>query len=418
MTSPATNPPEAAEPHRPGPSGVAGIVAPQPKLTLAIRGRVVLCDDDENLLRALARTLERAGHHVTRLNDGRSACEQIAALDPRDVDVVVTDISMPGADGLEVMRASHKLDPDLPVLLMTGMPTVETAVQALERGAYRYLLKPVDPDVLLQAVEQAVDVRQSVRSLMPDTRPGFTPPSSRVRAELAGRFDAALEGLWMAFQPIVHWSQKRVHAYEALVRTEEPSLARPDNFFNAAEQLHRVQELGRTIRRAVARSAPQAPAGSLIFVNLHASDLADEELYAADAPLACLANRIVFEITERASLERLKDIQDRIATLRSLGYRIAVDDLGAGYAALSSLASLQPEVVKLDMSLVRGVDSEPIKQRLVASLQTLGAPLGITVVAEGVETEAERDTLVNIGCDLFQGYLFAKPGRNFPAVNW
>ena len=95
-----------------------------------------------------------------------------------------------------------------------------------------------------------------------------------------------------------------------------------------------------------------------------------------------------------------------------------MDDLGAGYAALSSLASIQPEVVKLDMSLVRGVDQQPIKRRLVASLQTLGEPLGITVVAEGVETIAERDTLVAIGCDLFQGFLFAKPQRGFPAVTF
>jgi EAL domain-containing protein (putative c-di-GMP-specific phosphodiesterase class I)/CheY-like chemotaxis protein len=389
-----------------------------PILNVGVRGRVVMCDDDDNLLRALARTLERAGHDVLRVSDGRKACELVATLDPRDVDVVVTDITMPGADGLEVMRAAHKLDPDLPVLLMTGMPTVETAVQALERGAYRYLLKPVDPEVLLQAVAQAVDVRQGVRSLMADTRPGLTPPSSRVRQELSGRFDVALDRLWMAFQPIVCWSQRRVHAYEALVRTEEPTLVRPDHFFSAAEQLHRVQELGRTIRRSVARCVHQAPEDALIFVNLHASDLADEELYAPNAPLAPMASRIVFEITERASLERLKDIQERIASLRSLGYRIAVDDLGAGYAALSSLASLQPEVVKLDMSLVRDVDKQPIKQRLVASLQTLGGPLGITVIAEGVETVAERDTLLSIGCDLFQGYLFAKPARSFPPVNW
>jgi EAL domain-containing protein (putative c-di-GMP-specific phosphodiesterase class I)/CheY-like chemotaxis protein len=418
MSAPATIPPQPPETARTG-QVVPGPAAPvAAKAKLAVRGRIVVADDDENLLRAIARTLERAGHQVLRLKDGRSACEHIAGMDPRNVDVVVTDISMPGADGLDVMRAAHRLDPDLPVLLMTGMPTVETAVQALERGAYRYLLKPVDPEVLLQAVEQAVDVRNSVRSLMPETRPGFTPPSSRVRAELASRFEMALEHLWMAFQPIVHWSQKRVHAYEALVRTDEPTLARPDAFFSAAEQLHRVQELGRAIRREVARSAPHAPDGSLIFVNLHANDLTDEDLYAPNAPLAAISNRIVFEITERASLEGLKDIQARIATLRSLGYRIAVDDLGAGYAALSSLASLQPEVVKLDMSLVRDVDQEPIKQRLVASLQTLGAPLGITVIAEGVETMAERDTLVEIGCDLFQGYLFAQPGRDFPDVVW
>jgi EAL domain-containing protein (putative c-di-GMP-specific phosphodiesterase class I)/CheY-like chemotaxis protein len=386
--------------------------------SIATRGRIVIADDDADLLRALSRTLERAGHDVVKLPDGPRACEHIAALDPNDVDVVLTDISMPGCDGLEVMRVAHKLDPDLPVLFMTGMPTVETAVQALEFGAYRYLLKPVDPEVLLQAVAQAVEVRHSVRALLPDTRPGLSPPSSRVRAELSGRLDSALDKLWMAFQPIVNWTEKRVLAYEALVRTDEPSLARPDHFFSAAEQLHRVQELGRTIRRSVAATAVNLPADTELFINLHANDLTDDELYAENAPLAPFAARIVFEITERASLEKMKDIQERMAALRARGYRIAVDDLGAGYAGLSSLASLQPEVVKLDMSLVRGVDQQPIKQRLVAALQTLGGSLGIRVVAEGVETVAERDTLVGIGCDLFQGYLFAKPGRPFPAANW
>jgi EAL domain-containing protein (putative c-di-GMP-specific phosphodiesterase class I)/CheY-like chemotaxis protein len=410
ISSPALSEPPRTAPPLPLGSGT------RPAIT--IRGRIVLADDDADLLRALARTLERAGHDVVRLPDGARACDHIARLDPRDVDVVVTDISMPGADGLEVMRAAHKLDPDLPVLFMTGMPTVETAVQALESGAYRYLLKPVDPEVLLQAVAQAVEVRHSVRALMPDTRPGLTPPSSRVRAELSGRFDSALDQLWMAFQPIVCWSERRVHAYEALVRTDEKSLARPDHFFSAAEQLHRVQELGRTIRRAVARAAVDAPSDALLFVNLHANDLTDDELFSASAPLAVFAERIVFEITERTSLEKMSDLQERIAALRNRGYRIAVDDLGAGYAGLSSLASLQPEVVKLDMSLVRGVDQQPIKQRLVASLQTLSGPLGIRVVAEGVETQAERDTLVAIGCDLFQGYLFAKPARQFPTVNW
>src|SRR6188768_3981560 len=196
------SPPRASEPPRVGVLPGVGSVRP----SIAIRGRVVLADDDADLLRALSRTLERAGHEVSRLPDGQRACDHIARLDPRDVDVVVTDITMPGADGLEVTRAAHKLDPDLPVLFMTGMPTVETAVQALECGAYRYLLKPVDPDVLLQAVAQAVEVRHSVRALMPDTRPGLNPPSSRVRAELSGRFDSALQRLWMAFQPIVCWS--------------------------------------------------------------------------------------------------------------------------------------------------------------------------------------------------------------------
>jgi len=378
----------------------------------------MIADDDDNLLRALCRTLERAGHDVIRIADGGAACEHLGMLDPADVDAVVTDITMPGANGLEVMRSAHKLDPDLPVLLMTGLPTVETAVQALERGAFRYLLKPVDPDVLVQAVAQAVEVRHGLRAAVPDTRPGMSPPSSRARVELGSRFDLGLKRLFMAFQPIVSWHGKTVHAYEALVRTDEPTLARPENFFHAAEQLHRVHDLGRRIRHSVAEAMTHVPPDAQIFVNLHAADLADETLFSGTSALAPFSSRIVFEITERASLERVKDIKERVAALRGLGYRIAVDDLGAGYAGLSSLASLQPEVVKLDMSLVRDVDKEPIKQRLVASLQTLGGPLGITMVAEGVETIAERDALVAIGCDLFQGYLFAPPTRTFSSVTF
>jgi EAL domain-containing protein (putative c-di-GMP-specific phosphodiesterase class I) len=403
---------------RPAPQGLPSLGNARAELKISVRGRIVLVDDDDNLLRAFGRTLERAGHDVTRVGDGRAACELMANIDINEVDVVITDLSMPGAGGLDVMRAAHRLDPDLPVLLMTGLPSVETAVQALERGAFRYLLKPIEPDALREAVDRAVEMRQSSRSRANDTAAASSVPSSRARMELASRFDNAIEKLWMAFQPIVSFSQKRIHAYEALVRTDEATLVRPDDFFNAAEQLGRVRELGRTIRSAVAAAIPDAPEGALIFVNLHASDLADDELYSASSPLAPFAQRVVYEITERASLERFRDIQDRVASLRSHGYRVAVDDLGAGYAALSSLASLQPEVVKLDMSLVRGVDQQPIKRRLVASLQTLGEPLGITVIAEGVETIAERDTLVAVGCDLFQGYLFAKPQHGFPTVTF
>jgi EAL domain-containing protein (putative c-di-GMP-specific phosphodiesterase class I) len=384
---------------------------------LTLRGRIVLVDDDDTLLRAYGRTLERAGYDVTRVGDGRAACELLAGLDIKQIDAVVTDLSMPGAGGLDVMQAAHRLDPDLPVLLMTGLPTVETAVKALEGGAFRYLLKPMEADALQEAVESAVELREARRTRTPDEA-GAQTPSSRARIELAARFGAALRHLWMAYQPIVSFSEKRIHAYEALVRTDEASLARPEHLFDAAEQLDRVQELGRLIRATVAQSISQAPDDALVFLNLHASDLADDDLFSASSPLAPHARRVVFEVTERASLERFRDIHDRVAALRAHGYRIAVDDLGAGYAALSSLASLQPEVVKLDMSLVRGVDRQPIKRRLVASLQTLGEPLGITVIAEGVETASERDTLVEIGCDLFQGYLFARPGRGFPGVRF
>jgi EAL domain-containing protein (putative c-di-GMP-specific phosphodiesterase class I) len=99
--------------------------------------------------------------------------------------------------------------------------------------------------------------------------------------------------------------------------------------------------------------------------------------------------------------------------LRAMGFRLAVDDLGAGYAGLATFSQLQPEIVKLDMSLVRRLDENPTKLAVVRSMRQLCTDLHIDVVAEGVESPAERDALVAAGCPLLQGYLFGRPEAAF-----
>jgi EAL domain-containing protein (putative c-di-GMP-specific phosphodiesterase class I) len=101
-----------------------------------------------------------------------------------------------------------------------------------------------------------------------------------------------------------------------------------------------------------------------------------------------------------------------------MGYRIAVDDLGAGYAGLTSLVELDPDVVKLDMALIRDIDRDPRKRRVVASLVRLCTELDRLVIAEGVERQGELEVLRELGCDLIQGYLLARPGPPFPEVRW
>jgi len=234
------------------------------------------------------------------------------------------------------------------------------------------------------------------------------------RAGLEARFTSAVEKLWVAAQPIVSWSGRTTFAYETLLRTDEPTLRSPLDFFDAAERLGRAAELGRIIRRHVAvLLAGERPPGHM-FVNLHPADLEDPELYADDGALTPYAGQVVLEITERAALDGIHELSTRVTRLRALGYRIAIDDLGAGYAGLTSFAQLEPEVVKVDMSLVRGIDSSPVKQKLVRSIIALCTELGIQLVAEGIETPAERDALIALGGDLCQGYLFARPGRGFP----
>ncbi len=212
----------------------------------------------------------------------------------------------------------------------------------------------------------------------------------------------------------MRWSDRSVFGYEALVRSDEASLNSPGLLFDAAERLGRVHEVGRAVRRAVAEVMAGAPAETMMFLNLHAADLNDETLYGAGAPLTAYASNVVLEITERTSLSRVNDVRSCVSRLRSLGFRIAVDDLGAGYAGLSSFSQLEPDVAKLDMSLVRGIDVSPRKASIVRSMLTVcQRELGTYVVCEGVETESERDTLTELGADLLQGYLFARPQRGF-----
>jgi EAL domain-containing protein (putative c-di-GMP-specific phosphodiesterase class I)/ActR/RegA family two-component response regulator len=377
-------------------------------------GRVLLVDDEESVRRALCRALQVDGQEVVTAGNGQEASEWLG--EASNLDVVVSDISMPRMNGLELLRAVRKRDPDLPVLLVTANPDLGTALEAIDQGVYKYLPKPVDIGVLRDNVWRAVTLRRLTRLKREAlTMLGRDELASEVRSALEASLERALATMWMAYQPIVSVRTGRVYGYEALMRSSEPAMPNPGAILDAAEQLGRLKELGRKVRSLAPRPMTGAGDGRL-FVNLHPADLADEALFDGDSPLGRMASRVVLEITERTTLDRLPDIRDRLARLRALGFTLAVDDLGAGYAGLTSFATLEPEIIKLDMTLVRDIDSSAVKRTVVDKMIALAHELKVMVVAEGVETVGERDVLVSSGCDLVQGYLFAKPGRPFPAL--
>lgn len=376
------------------------------------RGHVLVVDDDPLATRAYARQLGAAGYDVAVANSARAA-ERLC--DNEVFDVVVSDVALTETDGLMLLASLRQRDEDLPVILLTKAPALESAVRALDYGAFRYLVKPVGVNTLSDAVALAVSAhgvararKQALAARQVTERRGLD------RAGLEKRFASALSTMWVAQQPIISWSKRRVFAHEALVRNDEPSLRSPLDLFDAAERLGRLHQLGRAIRVEIAAGVKATPPPGLMFVNLHPSDLADDALYDESAPLRPFAGQIIFEITERATLDSIADLPERMARLRTLGYRIALDDLGAGYSGLSSFTQLEPDVVKVDMSLIRGIEGSAMKQRLVGSVVALCSELGILIVGEGIETAGERDALVGLGGDLCQGYLFARPGRGFP----
>jgi EAL domain-containing protein (putative c-di-GMP-specific phosphodiesterase class I) len=380
----------------------------------ALKGRVLIAEDDEAIRHAYTRTLESVGHEVVGASDGKAAI----ALVGHPFDVILTDISMPGASGVDLLREIRRHDLDVPVIMVTGNPEVASAIAAVENGALGYLVKPVRLAELLEAVQRALRLHQMAKLKREAVEMmGKLKMQVGDRAGLETRFQSSLGRLWLALQPIVRCSTKEIFAFEALMRSDEPTLAMPLALLDAAERLGRQPELSARLRD-LAAEVTHRPGVPRLFVNLHPLDLLDDSIFSLEAPLSRVAKSVVLEITERASLDEVKDVRARVQRLRALGFEIAVDDLGSGYAGLNSFAQLEPEFVKLDMTLVRDVDQRPTQRRLIGSMVSLCKDLGIGVIAEGIETAAERDVLLELGCDLLQGYYFARPARELPAVKW
>jgi len=378
----------------------------------ATKPRVLIVDDDDAVLRAHARILAAKGYTVSSAASGAAAMQ---AMQDDAFEVILSDVDMPGMNGIQLLERVRAYDVDVPVVLMTGNPSTGTAIQALERGALRYLLKPIDLSELVKVMDDAVRLHSLAKAKRQALElAGGVDRFVGDQAGLAASFTRCLESLYMAFQPVVSWGQRSTFAYEALLRSREPTLPHPGAVIDAAERLGRVHELGRKVRLKSIESMHLLPDNALLFLNLHPCDLLDEQLFASDTPLSQVAHRVVLEITERAPLQGMTDVPARVASLRALGFRIALDDLGAGYAGLTSFTLLEPNIVKLDMALVRDLHREPMKQTLVRTMVAMCKELGMVVLGEGIENSAERDELARAGCDLMQGYLFARPGDPFP----
>jgi diguanylate cyclase (GGDEF)-like protein len=218
------------------------------------------------------------------------------------------------------------------------------------------------------------------------------------------------------YQPIVHGENAQPYAYEALCRPQHDAFPHPGVLFDTAERAGRVKELGRACRQVSTEPLFDLHPDKSLFLNLHPLELNAELVDEALENLADVAKRVVFEITESAEISDYKHQRSLIERLQEAGFRVAVDDLGAGYAGLNSLALLKPDFVKLDMALVRGIESNNSVARLIQHIIDFTSGEGMLVVAEGVETAKERDVVAELGCPLMQGYFFAKPGPPFPEV--
>lgn len=373
----------------------------------ADRPRVLAVDDDADALLFFTACLEGAGIDAATAESGERALEMIEG---GGFDAVLTDVQMPGGmSGTDLLLRVREKDPDLPVVLVTGAPEEDLPRGTMELAPGGLLLKPVDVDRLVRAVFRAVRFCRLARVARREARREPEPrPVHVAGADPTPALDRALSTLYLAWQPIVSSADGTVRGRETFVRTLEPTLSAPVAFFAAARDHGRVVDLGRAVRRAAAADAASFP-GQLAWVNVDVAELFDDALVDAASPLAPIARSVVLEVSQSTVLGAPDGVVARLRELRRLGFRIAVDDFGSVNVDLAGLARVEPDVVKLDLPLIRGLDADAALQRQLRWLVKALHVEGVEIVAEGVETPGERHAAVDFGVDFLQGFLFGRP---------
>jgi EAL domain-containing protein (putative c-di-GMP-specific phosphodiesterase class I)/DNA-binding response OmpR family regulator len=262
---------------------------------------------------------------------------------------------------------------------------------------------------LLEAIERATRGIQQERSEV----------QHRLSAELERVISEAQ--ITCVYQPIVSLGDYTVIGYELLARGPlQSELHRPDALFEVARAENRVPELDRLCRMVAARGSATLPAKCLRFINMEPIDLFSRSRgdisvqEFIDATPEELRGRTVMEITENSVIDDFAHMRHIVDRLRDQGFRIAIDDAGAGYSGLQTMVEIEPDFIKLDMSLTRHLDRSVVKQKLIGTLRDFCRQADIALVAEGIETQAQLDALLALGITYGQGFLFARPGSPYP----
>ena len=210
----------------------------------------------------------------------------------------------------------------------------------------------------------------------------------------------------LELQPILDLADRQPVGFEALARFYAPPQRAPDVWFHTAASLGLGEALERLAVRAALDLLDDLPDDTTISINVSPEIAVSDVLFDLVAPVA---ERLILEVTEHALVDDYDKLRTALARLRALGARVAIDDVGAGFATLSHILSLCPDIVKLDVSLVRNIDSDPWRRALAGSFVTFAREIDATIVAEGVETVEEFELLRELGVRYGQGFYLGPP---------
>jgi EAL domain-containing protein (putative c-di-GMP-specific phosphodiesterase class I)/DNA-binding NarL/FixJ family response regulator len=379
------------------------------------RVRVLVADDDREVREALVGLIatESSLDLVAQAGDAEEAVELARRLRP---DVALLDVRMPGGGGPHATRAIRSDNPRTQVVALSAHDDREAVLEMIRAGAVGYLVKGLPGEELLTAIHRSAR--------------GETSLSARVAGELIDELASRLEdegrgyafhraqlerirgvllnnSIRMVFQPIVDLSTGQVMGFEALSRFVEEPNRTPDLWFAEAQNVGLGVQLELVAVRAAIKWFDHLPGHSYMSVNVSPATALSPHFLPALGEVDL--KRVIVEITEHAPVADYDVLADALGPLRNSGVRLAVDDAGSGFASLRHILRLSPDVIKLDRALTSEVDNDPAREALAAALIVFAERIGSTVVAEGIEREAELLTLRSLGVAYGQGYFLARP---------
>ena len=387
--------------------------------------RVLLVDDDPFMQEITTEILSAMGvGYVLCASDGSEALRIVD--DPATYpDVIICDIAMPNMDGIVFIRHLANRDFRGSMILLSGasdriIGAVADLVRRREMRLLGALVKPINPEVL----EQLLSASQLEHLQSDATR--LSHFNTILSAEELRR---GLEAgsVYITVQPKISMATREVVGAEALLRWRDPvrGSVLPLAVVSSAEVNGLIDDLTMCIFRAAARRLAQFCAAGhsmSISVNLSVENLATldlpERLLRIAAQEGADPRRITLEVTESRLMGNLATSLEVLGRLSLAGFKLSMDDFGTGYSTLEKLKQLPFDELKVDRAFVSGATHDTVARTILRSCIELGHALGLTVVAEGIETGGERDLLASLGCDEMQGYYFSRPMLPEEFLHW
>lgn len=381
---------------------------------MSARIRVLIAEDQPSVRDALAELIRGEGD-LELVGAAVDAFQAIELAEAHQPDVAVLDVKMPGG-GAQAARGIRVLCPETRITALSAYDDRKSVLEMLVAGAGGYLVKGTPAGDILDAIrssarghgalsgEVTADVIQTLAGQL--KREEFQADRRRSDIDQVRRFLEG-KGMRVVFQPMFDLDDARVIGLEALVRFDSKRSRPPTGWFELASALGLLVDLELAAARAALSHVNDVPDGAFLALNVSPATAASVEFLEHIDGLP--GDRVVIEVTEHARVEDYDTVNRSLSELRRRGVRLAIDDAGAGFASLQHIVRLSPDFIKLDITLTRGVDVDPVRRALATALISFASEIGAAIIAEGIETESEFHALRALGVPFGQGFYLSEP---------